>query len=327
MLDGHKTPDPVGSKYAGVVSRESVRIAFTYAALNDLDVCMADIRNAYLQSPTSQKHYIICGPEFGMENVGKVAIMHRAVYGGKTSGRDFRNHLRSCMEFINFTSCPADPDVQVKEYAANIIAENMLTQVDSDGMSTTLMEAIVDHLRDDEKALQHHDKYVQTKNGRRHLRKTTKGWELLIKWKDKSESWIKLADMKESQPVEVAEYARARGIDKEPAFEWWVPHTLKKRQVILSALKKRIRKTTHKYGIEIPTSVEHAFELDRKNGNNLWKDALEMEMYNIGVAFEILEDGKTAPAGYTKVSGHLIWSVKMDFTRKARWVAGWTQNT
>ena len=98
--------------------------------------------------------------------------------------------------------------------------------------------------------------------------------------------------MKESHPVEVAEYARARGIDKEPAFEWWVPHTLKKRQVILSALKKRIRKTTHKYGIEIPTSVEHAFELDRKNGNNLWKEALEMEMYNIGIAFEILEDGK-----------------------------------
>ena len=91
------------------------------------------------------------------------------------------------------------PDGQVKEYAANIIAENMLTQVDSDGMSTTLMEAIVDHRRDDEKALQHHDKYVQTKDGRRHLRKTTKGWELLINWKDKSESWIKLADMSHIQ--------------------------------------------------------------------------------------------------------------------------------
>ena len=56
-------------------------------------------------------------------------------------------------------------DGQVKEYAANIIAENMLTHVDSDGMSTSLMEAIVDHRWDDEKALQHHDKYVQTKNG------------------------------------------------------------------------------------------------------------------------------------------------------------------
>ena len=128
----------------------------------------------------------------------------------------------------------------------------MLTQVDSDGMSTTLMEAIVDHRRDEETALQHHDKYVQTKSRRCHLRKTTKGCELLIKWKDKSESWIKLADMKESHPVEVSEYARARGIDKGPAFEWWVPHTLKKRQVILAALKKRTRKTTHKYGIEIP---------------------------------------------------------------------------
>ena len=75
---------------------------------------MADIRNAYLLSPTSQKHYIIYGPEFGMENVGKVVIMHRAVYGGKTSGRDFSNHLRSCMHFINFASCPADPDVWMR---------------------------------------------------------------------------------------------------------------------------------------------------------------------------------------------------------------------
>ena len=78
----------------------------------------------------------------------------------------------------------------------------------------------------------------------------------------------------------------------------------------LAALQKRIRKTTHKYGIEIPTSVEHAFELDRINGNNLWKQALEMEMYNIGVAFEILEEGKTAPAGYTKVSHRLYPSPK-----------------
>ena len=84
------------------------------------------------------------------------------------------------------------------------------------------------------------------------------------------------------------------------------------------ALKKRIRKTTHEYGIEIPTSVQHAYELARKNMNNLWKEALEMEMYNIDVAFEILEDGKTSLSGYTKVSGHIIWSVKMDFTRKAR---------
>ena len=129
--------------------------------------------------------------------------------GQVTGTYDNKPYLNSIIYDMEF------PDGQVKEYAANIIAENMLTQVDSDGMSTILMEAIVDHRRDDEKALQHHDKYVQTMNGRCHLRKTTKGWELLIKWKDNSESWIKFADMSESHPVEVSEYARARGIDKE----------------------------------------------------------------------------------------------------------------
>mmetsp|Transcript_27022 Transcript_27022/g.31442 ORF Transcript_27022/g.31442 Transcript_27022/m.31442 type:complete len:84 (+) Transcript_27022:688-939(+) len=43
--------------YKIVVSRESVRIAFTYAALNELPVMAADIRNAYLQARTSEKHY------------------------------------------------------------------------------------------------------------------------------------------------------------------------------------------------------------------------------------------------------------------------------
>ena len=114
VLDGHKTPDPSGSTYAGVVSRESVRIAFTYAALNGLQVCAADIRNAYLQAPSSQKDYVICGPEFGLENVGKPALIHRALYGGKTAGRDFRNHLRACMHQLGYSPCLADPDVWMR---------------------------------------------------------------------------------------------------------------------------------------------------------------------------------------------------------------------
>ena len=73
VLDGHKTPDPIGSMFVGVVSRESVHIAFTYAALNGLDICAADIRNVYLQAPSSQQDYIVCSSEFGIENVGKVA--------------------------------------------------------------------------------------------------------------------------------------------------------------------------------------------------------------------------------------------------------------
>jgi hypothetical protein len=210
-------------------------------------------------------------------------------------------------------------DGQVKEYSANIIAENMLTQVDSDGFSRTMMEGIVDYKREDA-AITKEDGFVVTRRGKKQPRKTTQGWKLLVRWADGAETWIPLKDMKESHPVETAEFAHARDIADEPAFAWWVPYTLRKREVILSKLKARIRKTNRKYGIEIPMDVESAFELDRRNGNTLWRDALAKEMTNVGIAFEVLMEGKPAPAGWRKASGHLIWDVKMDFTRKARWV-------
>eukprot|EP00957_Ditylum_brightwellii_P036795 2786635-Ditylum_brightwellii.AAC.1 len=83
VLDGHKNPDPVSTIYVGVVSRESIRIALTYLALNGLDEVGAGIRNAYLQAPPSQRDCIICGPEFGLENEGKTAFVKMALYGGK----------------------------------------------------------------------------------------------------------------------------------------------------------------------------------------------------------------------------------------------------
>jgi hypothetical protein len=78
VLDCHKLPTPEGPTCAGVVSKESVRIALTYAALNGLEVCAADIRNAYVQAHSD---YIICGPELGVEKEGKLAIIHMALYG------------------------------------------------------------------------------------------------------------------------------------------------------------------------------------------------------------------------------------------------------
>ena len=38
---------------------------------------------------TSEKYYIICGEEFGLENVGKRALIVCALYGGKAAGRNF----------------------------------------------------------------------------------------------------------------------------------------------------------------------------------------------------------------------------------------------
>ena len=75
VANGSKTDEPKGSKYAGVVSRESVRICFTYAALHGLNVLAGDIQNAYLTAPTSEKFWCRCGKEFGSEEEGRIAII------------------------------------------------------------------------------------------------------------------------------------------------------------------------------------------------------------------------------------------------------------
>ena len=86
-------------------------MALTYDALNDTPICACDIQNAYLQDPYSEKHYAICGPEFNLENVGKHAIIVRALYGGKSAGADCWRHVHSAMEEMGFSLCKAHPDV------------------------------------------------------------------------------------------------------------------------------------------------------------------------------------------------------------------------
>ena len=50
-----------------------------------------------------------------MENVGRVALIHRALYGGKSAGKDFRSNVWSCMHHPNFSSCPGDPDIWMRK--------------------------------------------------------------------------------------------------------------------------------------------------------------------------------------------------------------------
>ena len=118
----------------------------------------------------------------------------------------------------------------------------------------------------------------------------------------------------------MSEYVTARDIQDEPAFAWWVPYILRKRDRIIASVNSRVRKSTHKYGIEIPTSIKHAGEIDNRNKNIFWKDAIKLDMSNVGVAFNILQTGESPPPGYAKSSGHIVFDVRMSFQRKARWV-------
>jgi len=96
--------------YTSVVSRETVRIALTVAALNDLEVKAADILNAYISAPIKEKVWCVLGPKFGPDT-GKSAIIVRALYGLKSAGVAFHAHLADCMHHLGYKSCLVDPDL------------------------------------------------------------------------------------------------------------------------------------------------------------------------------------------------------------------------
>ncbi len=106
-----------------------------------------------------------------------------------------------------------------------------------------------------------------------------------------------------------------KGLDHKPAFNWWVPHVLRKHDRIISLVHRRTTrylKRTHKFGIEVPKTVKEALALDCKNGNTLWADAIAKEMKEVRIAFNILPDGHSAPIGYQKIPCHMIFDVKME---------------
>ena len=223
-------------------------------------------------------------------------------------------------------------DGTTEEFYANVIAENLFSQVDTEGRQYVLLKEISEH-RKDETAIPISEGWLTLKNGRKVRKRTTRGWQLLIEWKEGGSDWLDLKDVKESYPVEVAEYAKANKISEEPAFAWWVNDVLRRRNRIISKVKSRYWKTTHKFGVELPHSVQEAFAIDARNGNNFWREAIEKEMSKIrGMgAFERydkaspqeLRGGDKKLPGYQQIGCHMIFDIKMDgqFTRKARFVA------
>jgi hypothetical protein len=78
------------------------------------------------------------------------------------------------------------------------------------------MEGIIDHRTDGHSVApaEMHIKHGSNKK----VRKTTKGWHLCVEWKDGTTSWESMADLKERNPVEVAEYAATKSLLNTPAF-------------------------------------------------------------------------------------------------------------
>ena len=80
---------------------------------------------------------------------------------------------------------------------------------------------------------------------------------------------------------------------------------MRKRDIIVLMVKSRVRRTTHKHGIEMPApgrdTVQNAIDLDHKNSDTFWMDSLAKEMRNLNIACKYLELGEKAPPGCLKL--------------------------
>ena len=125
-------------------------------------------------------------------------------------------------------------------------------------------------------ALSKEESTYSTKANRVRHKPTTKGWRILVDWHDGTSSWAKLSDIKQSYSVQLAEYAKAKGLENESPFIWWVGSVPRRRDRILKGIKSnKYWMRTHKYGVELPHSIKEALAINRKTGTIYWQQTID----------------------------------------------------
>jgi hypothetical protein len=145
VADGHLTDVPVDSVYSGVVSLKGLRMLLFLAELNALQTWATDIGNAYLEAKTSERVYIIAGPEFGILQ-GNTLIIYKALYGLRTSGLRWHERFSIVLKSEGFTQCIAEPDIWMRangelyEYIAVYVDDLAFAMRDPESFANVLRE-------------------------------------------------------------------------------------------------------------------------------------------------------------------------------------------
>ena len=93
------------------------------AELNGLQLRGADVGNAYLQALTTEKLYIVVGPEFEEH----VLVMHKALYGTRSGGAYWHDKCFDIFYQMDFKPSKADPDIWMKLSKDGTIMSTLLS--------------------------------------------------------------------------------------------------------------------------------------------------------------------------------------------------------
>jgi hypothetical protein len=144
VAGGHLTDTPIDSVYSSVVSLRGIRMIAFLGELNGLELWGTDIGNAYLESYTQEKIYIIAGPEFG-DREGHTLIIQKALYGLKSSGLRWHERFSDVLRSMKFVLSKAETDIWMRdmgdhyEYIAVYVDDLLFASKDPKAIVNDLM--------------------------------------------------------------------------------------------------------------------------------------------------------------------------------------------
>ena len=159
-------------------------------------------------------------------------------------------------------------------------------------------------------------------------------YNLLIEWETGEQTWEPLSNIIASDPYTCAVYAKEHNLLNTPGWKLLKRHARTARRLIRTLKKSKYRQARasrkYKHGWEVPRDYAHALQLDIHNGNNKWKEAIDLEIEQIK-EYQVFKDfGKAvydknnitnAPKGHQKIRVHFVFDVKHCGKFKARLVA------
>ena len=134
-------------------------------------------------------------------------------------------------------------------------------------------------------------------------------WDICCKWKDGSTLWEKLSNLKDSHPIQVAQYVIAQGIQYEPAFNWWVYHVVKKRDRIIFMVRwcsLPYLKKIHKFVLSCLRLLKRLMPLTRKWKHSLVRCHTERNGECMKITFQTIPEGEKPPNGFQYVNCHMV---------------------
>ena len=159
-------------------------------------------------------------------------------------------------------------------------------------------------------------------------------YNLLIEWETGEHTWEPLSNIIASDPYTCTVYAKEHDLLNTPGWKLLKRHARTARRLIRTLKKSKYRQAKaprkYKHRWEVPRDYAHVLQLDIQNGNNKWKDAIDLEIeqikeYQVFKDYEkaVYEKNKitNAPEGHQKIRVHFVFDVKHCGKFKARLVA------